>query len=191
MDKASFFKVRVWFTALVTLAIWALLSYQHYHGGVPIHHLLADQSLPALSNWWGALLLPVVTWFLLYRIEKRVFPEQDTTRPGASTSLQQVLYGFLAALVFGGVLSFFFTLRYMEVPNYMLLGLFALALFLPVYRAQCLLGFVLGMTYTFGAVLPTGFGLIFSLITLIIYLVVRPSILFIFSKLMRKHPSRA
>jgi hypothetical protein len=178
MNKASFYKVRVWFTVLVALAIWSLLGYQQYHGGVPSHHILADETLPSFSNWWGALLLPVLTWVLLYRVDKRVF-----TNPDASPSLRNVLYGFAGTLLFGVVLSVFFTLGNTDVPGYMLLGVFALALFLPVYRAQCLLGFVLGMTFTFGAVLPTGIGLILSVITAVLYLVIRPSFLFVLSKL--------
>ncbi|GAA4312487.1 hypothetical protein [Nibribacter koreensis] len=185
MSKASFFRVRIWFTALVALVIWALLSYQQYNGGVPSHHILADETLPSFSNWWGALLLPVLTWILLYRIEKRVFAHSNTV-----LSMQHVLYGFVGALLFGVVLSVFFTLGNTNVPGFMLLGVFALALFLPVYRAQCLLGFVLGMTFTFGAVLPTGIGLILSLITAVIYLVIRPAFLFVVSKLMRKQSTQ-
>ncbi|AKQ46590.1 hypothetical protein TH63_14665 [Rufibacter radiotolerans] len=191
MDKASFFKVRIWFTALVAIGIWSLLSYQHYHGGVPVHHILADENLPSFSNWWGALLLPVLTWILLYRIEKRAFSTKDSGHSGAPTSLKYVALGFAGALLFGSLLSIFFSLGYQDLPGYMLLGLFALALVVPVYRAQCLLGFVLGMTVTFGAVLPTGVGLILSLITAVIFLLLRPSILFVFSKLTRKQPTQA
>jgi hypothetical protein len=184
MNKASFGKVRLLFTAVVTLAIWALLGYGHFHGGVPSHHILADKDLPSFSNWWGALLLPVLTWVLLYRIEKRVFPEEEATPP--ATSLIHVLYGFAGALLFGSLLSVFFSLGNTLLPGYMLLGALALALFLPVYRAQCLLGFVIGMTYTFGAILPTGIGLILSLLAMALYLVIRPSVLFVTSKLTGK-----
>jgi hypothetical protein len=38
------------------------------------------------------------------------------------------------------------------------------------------------MTYTFGAVLPTGIGSILALISAIIYLGIRPAILFVISK---------
>jgi hypothetical protein len=191
MDKASFFKVRIWFTALVAIVIWSLLSYQQFHGGVPSHHILADESLPSFSNWWGAFLLPVLTWVLLYRIDKRVFKSAKATGSEASQSLSHVLYGFAGALLFGVVLSIFFTLGNTDVPGFMLLGVFALALFLPVYRAQCYLGFVLGMTFTFGAVLPTGIGLILSVITAMLYLVIRPSFLLLLSKLNRGRKAQA
>jgi hypothetical protein len=68
------------------------------------------------------------------------------------------------------------------MPGYMLMGIFAISLFFPIYRAECLLGFVIGMTYTFGAVLPPGIGSILVLIGAVIYLGIRPAILFVFSK---------
>ena len=38
---------------------------------------------------------------------------------------------------------------------YLFLGLIVAALLVPVYRAEYVLGFMLGMTFTFGAVLPS------------------------------------
>lgn len=40
-------------TLVVVLCIWSLLIWQHFHGGVPSHHLLHRSDLPAVSNWWG------------------------------------------------------------------------------------------------------------------------------------------
>jgi len=62
-------------------------------------------------------------------------------------------------------------------------GLFILALFFPIYRAECFLGFVIGMTFTFGAVLPTGVGIIIALIGALLYLYVRTGIIFIVRKI--------
>ena len=72
MNEKSFFKTRLYSTVLVTVAIWALLAWDHFHGGVPSHHILAREDLPEISNWWGGVLLPLLTWFLLYRVEKRL-----------------------------------------------------------------------------------------------------------------------
>src|SRR5687768_5602705 len=66
-----------------------------------------------------------------------------------------VLLGLAGALLYGAALSLCFTLGYEAVTSTMFLRLFALAVVLPLYRPQYLLGFVLGMTFTFGAVLPT------------------------------------
>jgi hypothetical protein len=181
MNKKIFFKTRLYFTGIVAIAIWSLLSWNHYHGGVPSHHILARKDLPEISNWWGGLLLPLLTLFLLFRMEKRVtenndFPLQVIHFP------RSIVYGFAGSLFFGITLSTFFTLGNTEVPGYMLMGLLLLSLFLPIYRAECLLGYVIGMTYTFGTVLPTGIGSILAIIGAVLYLLVRPMLLFIISK---------
>ena len=54
------------------------------------------------------------------------------------------------------------------------MGMFVLAVLLRVYRAECLLGFVIGMTFTFGAVLPALIGSIVSGVSAVVHLVLRP-----------------
>lgn len=180
MTEKEFFRTRLYITVFATLAIGALLTWNHFHGGVPSHHVLADESLPLISNWWGGLLIPTLTWFLTYRIQKRIYVYGNTD---AFNKLTQALFGFVATLFFGLLLAVFFVYGNTDVPGYMILGLLPLALFFPIYRAECLLGFVFGMTYTFGAVLPTGVGSILALIGAAIYLLVRPGIIYVGSKL--------
>ncbi len=184
MSKKMFFKTRLYITGVVSMAIWSLLAWNHYHGGVPSHHILARKDLPEVSNWWGGLLLPVLTWFLLYRVQKRLMKTGDEKSQGSKFPVL-TLYGFAGALLFGTLLSTFFTLGYAGIPGYMMMGLFILALFFPIYRAECILGFVVGMTFTFGAVLPTGIGSILALIGAVLYLIVRPAILYVASRLIR------
>ena len=178
MSEKVFFKTRLYITGIVTIGIWSLLAWSHYHGGVPSHHILHREDLPAISNWWGGFLLPLLTWFLLYRIQKRLMRDNiENSKP--SMRLERILYGFTGALFFGILLSVFFTLGYSDISGYFLIGLLLLALFLPIYRAECLLGFVIGMTFTFGVVLPTAVGSILALIGAALYLYVRPLILYI------------
>ncbi len=174
MNEKMFFKTRLYFTGIITIAIWSLLLWSHFNGGVPSHHILAREDLPEISNWWGGLLVPLLSWFLLYRIQKRI-----SKNPEVSNFPASVLYGFLGALTFGILLSIFFTLGDSDMPAYMMQGVFILALFLPIYRSEYLLGFVIGMTFTFGAVLPTGIGSILILISAVLYLLVRPAIIFV------------
>ena len=176
------FKTRLYFTAIVTIAIWSLLAWNYYHGGVPAHHILDRKDLPAISNWWGGLLLPLLTWFLLYRIQKRIF-HNDVVKLEALKFPMNVIFGFIGAFSFGILLSAFFIFGFSDIPGYMLMGLFLVALFLPIYRAECILGFVIGMTYTFGAVLPTAVGSIIALICVVLYLYIRPAIFYMSSKI--------
>jgi hypothetical protein len=52
-------------------------------------------------------------------------------------------------------------------------GVFVIALFYPVYRAECVLGFVIGMTFFLGAVLPMIAALVFAGIGAALYLGIR------------------
>lgn len=176
MNSTFFFKFRIYFTTLITIVIGLLLLWNHSHGGVPSHHILQRKDLPEISNWWGLILLPTLTWFLSYRIQKRIINGPNTKRT------INALYGFLGALTFGILLAAFFTFGNTEMPFYMLMGLLILALFLPIYRSECLLGFVIGMTFTFGVVVPTGIGTIFIILTAIIHLGIRPAALFVVKK---------
>jgi len=176
MNEKTFSKARLYFTGVVTLAIWSLLAWNHYHGGVPSHHILARADMPSISNWWGGILLPLLTWFLLYRMQKRLTLHPSEKSSGSALPVT-LLYGFAGALVFGILLSTSFALGHAAVPGYMLISIFLLALIFPIYRAEYLLGFVIGMTFTFGAVLPTGIGSVFALIGAVIYLLIRPVLL--------------
>lgn len=162
---------------MVFILIWGLLLWNHHNGGVPSHHILADKDLPEISNWWGGLLLPLLSCFLLYRIKKRVVINKDQTLLKANIPVN-IIYGFLAALIFGILLSVFFTLGYSEISGCMLIGVFVLALFFPIYKSECILGFVIGMTFTFGAVLPTIIGSLLALIGAFLYLCIRRVILY-------------
>lgn len=169
VDPVNAEKLRVPGTAAVTVLVWSLLTWQHLEGGVPSHHLLARADLPAISNWWGALLLPALTWALLGRILGRV--SSGVTAPHRAAA------AFTGAGLFGVVLAVSFVMDDGTMATYMVRGLPLLALLLPLYRGEYVLGFVLGMTYTFGAVLPTGFAVAVSVMAWGLYRYVRPALL--------------
>ncbi|WP_019466870.1 hypothetical protein [Dyella japonica] len=170
MDERQFLRARSVATASVAAAEWIFLVWQHLHGGVASHHLLARADLPAISNGWGGLILPWVTWFLIGRVHRRV------TSP-AGMSMRYAVAGFISALCFGALLSIFFTLGNDQVTGLMFESLFLIALVAPIYRAEYLLGFVLGMAYTFGGVLPSIIGSVMALITLVIHRYIRAGLL--------------
>jgi hypothetical protein len=177
MDDRHHWRMRGAVTASVAVAEWALLVWQHFHGGVASHHFLARADLPAISNGWGGLVLPGMTWFLLGRVLQRVATQ-------GSDSKRYALMGFISALCFGVLLSVFFTLGNEQVTGAMFESLFLIALVVPIYRAEYLMGFVLGMAYTLGGVLPSIVGGVLSLITLLIYRYVRSWLLLIGRMLM-------
>lgn len=157
-----FDQLRIGLTILVSLAIWAVLLWKHFHGGVPAHHLLHNPELPKISDWSGGLLLPVLAWFLSGLAGRRL-------RRADSTALGPVIAGLAAGLAFGVAMSVSFASGHESITSYLFYALLPMALFLPVYRPECLLGFVLGMSMTFGVVLPTIFGSLMALATFVIH----------------------
>ena len=149
-------------TIAIAVIMALLLGWQHLDGGVPAHHLLADPGMPALSNWWGLLTLPLLAWYLLGRIERR-----RRNDPAAAARMKPA---FAGALLFGAALATLFAVGHTGATDAMALSVFVLALFLPVYRAEYVLGFVLGMTWSFGAVLPTIAACVFASAGAVIHL---------------------
>lgn len=150
-------------TILVALAILSLLLWQHLHEGVPRHYLLHRADMPSFSNWWGAVLLPALTWYSVGRVNKRA----GHSWPG------KVLIGFFASAFYGITMSVAYMNGWEQITSIMAPAIFLIALFVPIYQAEYFLGFVLGMTYTFGAVLPILFAIIFALAGFVIYRFIR------------------
>jgi hypothetical protein len=171
MNENYLRRLRLFFTALVTLAELAMLMWQHFNGGVQSHHILQRADLPAFSNWWGLVLLPVLTWFLTGRAQKRI-ALIASEKEAASKRTKRVLAGFVASLTFGILLSIAFARGYESALSALLLCILLLGLLLPVYRAECVLGFVIGMTFTFGAIIPTIVGSIIAAASATIHLLV-------------------
>ncbi len=139
-------RTRWYITSLVALAEFGHLAWEHFHGGVLSHHLLNRADLPAISNMWGAIFLPALAWFLSRRFLKRA------ASPRATRTIAASLFG---SLLIGLTLAAAFTNGLADASSHIFLGILLTGLVLPVYRGEYVLGFVLGMTFTFGAMLPT------------------------------------
>lgn len=162
-------KLRILITTIVALLVWGHIAWDHFHGGIPTHYLLHDDNLPGIPNWLGAIVLPFFTWFLLYRIHKRI---DKPGIPVASKSIHKVLFRFSAAFLVSVSIAIFFTME-IDIIEYIMGSIFILAFFFPLYKSEYLVGWVLGSTFTFGAIIPIGFGSIFALIFFIFYKVGR------------------
>lgn len=162
METYRFDRLRVGLTIFIALAIWSLLVWRYFHGGVPAHHLLNNPELPRVSDWYGGVMLPVLAWFLLGFTRRRL-------RAANFAGLKTAIVGLVAGVAYGVAMSVFFITGQESVTGYLFFGLLPLALFLPVHRPECLLGFVLGMTVTFGAVLPAAVGTVMALVTFVVH----------------------
>lgn len=126
----------------------AHLGFELLTGGIVTHHLLADPDMPGISNAFALLTLPVLGALFGVRLRR-------VTAVGGSG---RVLGSLAAAIVYGGALAVAFEFGADAVAQKLFLALFVLAVLLPLYRIECLAGFVMGMTFTFGAILPVLFG---------------------------------
>lgn len=122
------------------------LGWEHTHGGILRHHLLNDASLPAISNLWALLVMP-----MLGALAGWVVTRRTRERSGA---LIPAIAGFLGSLLGGIALSVAFVAGGEAAATKVMMALLVAAALLPVYRAEYLFGFVMGMTFVFGPVLP-------------------------------------
>ncbi len=181
-QRQNSLNTKVLITGIVTVFILCFLSWEHFHGGVASHHILQQQNLPAISNWWSGLLLPVLTWFLIGRTEKRIGKQ---ALPGQQTNNLQrkALIIFVTGLGLGVLIATSFTNGYSPFLDNVPYIILVLSLIIPIYYAEFILSFILGMTYTFGAILPTVFILILAIIGVLTYKFVRPVIIMLIMKL--------
>ena len=140
---------RLQLAALALLAEAIHLGWETLHGGIASHHLLQRADLPGLSNAWGLLILPALAAWAAGRLPRPLATAREW-RPVAA--------GFALPLLLGAALSLAFGLGQQALTEALFFGLLLLALLLPAHRPESLLGFVLGMSWTFGAVLPALVG---------------------------------
>lgn len=163
MPDATFNRTRIILTLAVAAYEMVHLGWEYTHGGVVSHHILQRPDLPAISNGWGLALLPVLAWLLIGRMQatnaqqSKAFPSRDMT------------LRFVAALAYGAALATAFSLGYESVTTTLFFSLFALALMTALYRAELVLGFVLGMSFVFGAVLPTVIAGVFVALSAVLH----------------------
>lgn len=138
---------------IVSLLTGSWLAWAHFHGGVPGHHILAQEDLPAISNGWSIILLPVLTWVLTGKIKKRIEKSSgsDNQQPFNKTN---VLSRFILGLLLGIMLSISFIHGYKLFLDNVLYVILILSFAIPIYYSEFILGFILAMTYTFGSILP-------------------------------------
>jgi len=153
---------RIIITLIITLLVWGHVIWDYFHGGIPVHYLFMDENMPPMPDWLGAIILPFYSWVALGQIHKRV----DAPEP--KDSYLTVFLRFLLALGVALTIAICFE-NGIEIPGYVLLSIFVFAFFFPLYRAEFVMGWVLGLSYTFGAIIPMLFGLVFAGLFFVLY----------------------
>lgn len=175
MNKQLNIKIRILLTGLATIFIFSILLWNHFNGGVPAHHILHQKELPAISNWWSGLLLPIITWILLGKIESRIDKQAQAESTNSQITKPHII--FITGLSIAILISISFENKYSLILENILFALLIISLIIPLFYSEFILAFILGMTFTFGTILPTGFILIIALIGYISYRFIRPLML--------------
>lgn len=144
------------------------LAWEYTHGGIASHHLLARSDMPAVSNGWGLLVLPVLGWLASRSAMQRAALDD---RAGA-----KALWAFAGAVLVGAALSASFALGYEALASGIFFTALAAGLVLPTYRAEYVFGFVLGMTFVLGSVLPAIAASVGAALSAAAHLLVRPAL---------------
>ncbi|WP_405601939.1 MULTISPECIES: hypothetical protein [unclassified Pseudoalteromonas] len=153
MTEKQFEKLKYYVISITILFVVGHLLWEHLNGGILSHHLMHHPDYPSISNWWGLLILPFLAWLSTVRIEKRV-TLQPNDAPVRAKTLRVVRVGFFGMLILSFVQSFSFSVGYENVAIYLSLGLVVVGLFLPIYRAECIFGYVFGSIVFTGAIIP-------------------------------------
>lgn len=176
MPAARTSQLRFIGTLMVLAFILLHLGLEYSQGGIQSHHILNQADLPAISNLWG-LLLPLLAWFLLDTLVKRLAQTPD------ANAGKKVLLSGVAVLCASVALMVSFKLDQSTITGLIFQGLLIAAVFLPFYRAEFFLAVVLGMTFAFGAILPTGVATVLAIISMICQLLICPLLVYCWRRL--------
>ena len=158
-------KIKVTTGAFIIVSIFIII--EHFNDGVITHYLLSRKELPGFSNWWGLLSVPILAWIVATLLKHRKNKGLKSGQKPDENN-KEILKRFVLALVFGIILSLLWELNLENILMYLILLPFLIAFFKPIHLPEILLGFVLGMIYTFGGILPIIFGLVLLLICFLI-----------------------
>ena len=156
--------------AFVLTALFVLREY--LYDGVVTHHLLANEDLPGISNWWGLLTIPLLTWIVSTLLKRRRRIKKQSLQ-NLEENDKRVLKRFFTALIFGIAVSIFWELNLENVLQYFILLPILIAFFKPVHFPEFLLGFAIGMIYSFGGILPIIIGLVLLIICFSIHMLIQ------------------
>jgi hypothetical protein len=166
MTDKSAYRLEFYVVAFAVVFASAYLAWQATHGGVVSHHLLDQRDLPAFSNWWGLAIFPLTGGYAAWSVRRRAAVEPNALSRAMAAAFCALLAGIALSVAFivdeGG-----------NAPLFVLLLALASGCIWPTYRGEYVFGFVVGMSFTFGLVLPVMIALIAAAISAALYFLVR------------------
>jgi hypothetical protein len=171
IDTKRLSRTRILLTVFVAATTFLMLLWAHFHEGVTTHHVLQQSNMPGISNWLNVLVLPLLTWITIGRVQRRVKINHLT---GVGSPWRGIIARSMMGLMLGAAISFSFLHDFQPLLQNVPYVFLLLSFFVPIFFAEFIFGFVLGMVFTFGAVLPTIFMLVLSVAGWAIYKWLRP-----------------
>ncbi len=166
-------KNKLLFVLIITILILLHVIWDYTHGGVPVHHILADENMPGVSNWWGCITIPILSWLLLSLTQKRIqkIPHQSNS-----------IVGFVTSICLGIFISILWEIRMENLIPYVICFPVVFSVIKRVHYPEYLLGFILGLVYTFGGILPLAIGAFLYIMSFLVWNLFKKVIPFLFSK---------
>jgi len=175
-------KNKLLFVVIVTTLVFLHVIWDYNNGGVPIHHVLADKNLPGISNWWGCLTIPVVSWVLISLTQKRI-QKTNATHTDTTAYPNNSFLGFILSLGFGIFISLLWEFRMEDILVYVIWFPVFFSLVTRVHYPEYALGVILGLVYTFGGILPLAIGIFLYPVSFLVWNLFRTWIPAIFTKI--------
>jgi len=179
MKVKAIFENRVLIVLLLGIINSIPIIWDYFHGGVPVHYLLHSKDFPGFSNWWGLLTIPVLVWIAIVIIANRKNRKEKLNLPIKEA---EIINGFVGSLIYGIIISILWEFGFENILQYLILVPIVISLFKRIYFLEYLIGFVLGMVYIFGGVLPIIIGIVLMILSFLAYNVIRKGFLFFISK---------
>ncbi|NMP31742.1 hypothetical protein HII17_09220 [Thalassotalea sp. M1531] len=176
MSEKYFNRISVYLVVAVLCFELGHLAWEYFNGGVVTHHIMMRADLPGISNWWGLVILPLLTWLSTRLVKKRITFQSNETSSDAKIP-PAIIAAFLGMLAVSAVQSLAFIMGYGIITKYLALSVLIVGLFLPIYRPEYILGHVLGSAFTFGPLIPFIGVAIFSTVSVLANLVIKPIVL--------------
>lgn len=151
------------------------LAWEASHGGIQSHHLLARADLPAVSNLWGLATLPALGWLAAHFVRRR--------SANSELAVRRAVAAFACTLTVGGSLAAAFSMGLEDISGGLFVAAILAGLVVPTYRAEYLFGFVIGMTWVVGPVLPVIAGTFAAIVSVLAHFVLRPAAVGLYRKL--------
>lgn len=180
MKLTEFNVMRNKFVSTVLVVVLCQLAWEHFNGGVVVHYPLMRDDLPGISNWWALIILPAISWFASHRIQKRMFSSETLDQQFAKL-FRNIVIGFSTMLFIGVLQSIAFTFGFGGLMKLVALGVMFFALFVPMYRVEYIVGYVLGAMFVFGPAIPFIGVAMFLVISTISHKLVKPAFKYLIS----------